>query len=178
MRFRFLSCSLLILAAPARAEAQHEVSAGWAHQYVEWHSLSSNAFNGISFDYAYPLRGRLSGFSIVGDVGITRLTIDSEPFERDVTVTGGLRWRFFQRGRVSLSAEGLAGILIWREIPEPLLVGDDFIAGAGAGAHFRITRMFGARAQWHLWADRHRSQWWLMHRFTVSAVLTFGASRR
>lgn len=178
MRFRFLSLALLILAAPSSAEAQHEVSAGWAHQYVEWHSLSRNAFNGVSFAYAYPLGGKLSRFSIVGDVAITRLTIDSEPFERDLTVTGGLRWKFLERGRLSLSAEGLAGMLIWRELPDPMIVGSDFIASAGAGAHIRITRIIGARAQWHLWADHHRQDWWLMHRLTVSAVLTFGAGRK
>ena len=178
-RFRFFAFALLVLGAPAQAQAQHEVSVGWAHQHVEWHSLTSNPFNGISFGYAHPLgRGKWGPFSIVGDVAITRMSIDDEPFERDFTMTGGLRWSFYQRGRLTASAEGLAGILIWREIPDPMLVGDDFIAGAGAGAHFRITRLFGARAQWHLWADHHRSQWWLMHRFTVSAVLTFGANRR
>lgn len=163
-----------VLLVPTTAAAQHQVGVGWALQFVEWHSLSSSAFNGITFDYAYPLPGRWSSFSIVGDVGYTRLSIDAAPFERDLTITGGLRWTFLQRGRWSFSAEGLAGVLIWKEIPEPTLTGSDSIVGGGGGAHFRITRTLGARAQWHLWADRHQQHWWVMHRVSVSGVWTFG----
>jgi hypothetical protein len=166
---------VIVLACFPGAAAAQEIAAGWAHQYVEWHSLTSNAFNGISFDYAHPLGGRLAKWFIVGDGAYTRMSIDSEPFERDLTLTGGMRWTFFQRGRLSVSAQGLTGVLFWKEIPDPVVSGSDFIAAAGAGAHVKITRSLDARVQWHLWADRHRDHWWTMHRLTVSAVWVLGA---
>ena len=161
---------LVLLAAPAAAQSS-EVGAGFAILKQSWNECCAY---GLGIDFARTIQtSPTRSIAIVGDFSYLKFTRD--PFtETDMPIVGGVRFKFFRHKRISVFAQGTAGVLLWKDSdPDDET---DFIVGGGGGVQVRLTDLLDVKAQVDIHADKlgDGGGWYNISRFLFGAVIKFG----
>ena len=159
---------LVLLASPAAAQ-NTEIAAGFGLQYSNWNGCCGKGL-GIDFAQTVIKKGAWSG-AVVADFSWLRYT-EADYHETNTPIVGGFRVKLFRHSRLSLFAQGTAGVMPWTDSEGDS--GTDLLVGGGGGVQIRLTDLIDARAQFDIWANKDLDWYWT-DRFLFAIVFKLGA---